>query len=66
MNHSHHPEDGFIVYVRDPADPRRPDASESPLVRCGGQAEARRACRKFRALGLDCVARLEGTAGGGD
>ena len=66
MNHSHAPEDRFVVFVRDAGDPLRPDASEWPLVSCGAPAEARRACRRLRALGLDCVTRFVGTAGGGD
>lgn len=64
MDHLH--ENRFVVFVRDGGDPHRPDSSESPLTSYGGHAEARRACRRLRAQGLDCVVRFVGPSGGGD
>lgn len=59
-------EDRFVVFVREGGDPPRPDASEWLATNCGGHAEARRACRRLRAQGLDCVVRYVGLSGGGD
>jgi hypothetical protein len=59
-------QDRFVVFVRDAAPAGRPEDLELAVVSCATYADAIRVRQRLRGVGLSCVIRSVGAAGGSD